>query len=272
MRAPEIVTALRRHYGAERDGIGPEWAALDEVELTGPGTRRIDLLLVRAWSGRPKGHERHAVEVKVSRADLRRELDSGKWRPWAAVAHRFYLAVPDSLNLDGLDLPDTWGIYTVTSSGVRQTRRAKRHDDPAELPHRLVVEAFRRASRAEARIREAAAGDTAAELADARAQLAALTRKLDTAYGATERERDRVRAALDLAASIMPDGVVCRCGTEVKLTRRRGRGSRPAWEHVGEAGTDPRRYAREGEVCRYAAPDLDALVPEVDDEPEGLTA
>src|SRR3954469_5191624 len=94
--ADDIVAAVRRHYGAERDGVGPEWAALDEFSLRpGGGYRRIDLLVIRAWGGAPKGHERHAVEVKVSRSDLAAELASPhKSEPFREVVHRFYLAAP----------------------------------------------------------------------------------------------------------------------------------------------------------------------------------
>src|SRR5665647_1641914 len=76
LNAGDVAAAVRRRYGAERDGLGPEWACLDELTLGRfeMGERRADLFLVRAWSGQPKGHERHLVEVKVSRADLRAEL------------------------------------------------------------------------------------------------------------------------------------------------------------------------------------------------------
>ena len=75
--AAQVLDALRRHYGLHRDGrlTAPEWAALAEFSVDlGVERPRCDLFVVRAWSGRPKGHERHAIEIKVSRTDLRNEL------------------------------------------------------------------------------------------------------------------------------------------------------------------------------------------------------
>lgn len=265
MKAAEIVTSLRRHYGCEHDNIGPEWASLTEVELYAGPSPRIDLLLVRAWSGKPKGHERHAVEIKVSRADLRRELESAKWEPWAEHVHRFYLAVPAGLNLDGLDLPDRWGIYTVSDRGVSQGRRAPRLDAPADLPHRLFVEAFRRASRAEARIRQAAAGgdrqDPAAELAALRRQVTSLERRVFTAEQAKSREEDRVRRAFEIVAQLHPDGVACQCGTPIRP--RKGRYGSVAWDHLGEPGLEQHpawRDVADPPACTYPSPDLDRLL------------
>jgi hypothetical protein len=201
MKAADVVTAIRRRYGCETDDIGPEWAALDEMDLQpGYSTRRVDLLAIRAWSGRPKGHERHAIEVKVSRADLRRELaQPEKWQAWAAVTHRFYLAVPAALNLDGFELPGAWGVLSVTAQGVRQTRRAPRRD-PEPLPHAVTVEAFRRASRAEARIRQADGDDLAAQVAGLTRDLASRDRQIATARTAEDRWRSRCDDVMQLLA------------------------------------------------------------------------
>src|SRR5665647_502370 len=103
LNAGDVAAAVRRRYGAERDGLGPEWACLDELTLGRfeMGERRADLFLVRAWSGQPKGHERHLVEVKVSRADLRAELAAPeKMAVFAAFAHRGYFATPAGLVKD----------------------------------------------------------------------------------------------------------------------------------------------------------------------------
>lgn len=256
LTADDVVTAVRRRYGCEGDnGIGPEWASLAEMDLqAGHSTRRIDLLLVRAWGGKPKGHERHAVEVKVSRADLRSELaDESKWRAWWSVVHRFYLAVPASLNLDGLELPADWGVLTVTAGGTRQLRPAPRHE-PDELPHGVTVEAFRRASRAEARIRDGQAdSDPAATIARMEREVRAAERAAATAREAVRRAKERADAALQLYADVAPE-VFCRCQVRIQVAKNPfGRGHGIRWEHVGEPGED--RYG----PCRYAGPDLDRL-------------
>lgn len=276
MKAAEVVTAVRRHYGCEGDdGIGPEWCALDELELNGPRSPRIDLLVVRAWGGGKRGHERHAVEVKVSRADLRRELTSGKWQPWALTAHRFYLAVPADLSLDGIELPDRWGLLTVTDRGVKRARIAPRDDQPADLPERCVVELARRAGRAEARIRGAAAAagdDPAPTIARLERELTAARRQAETARQAETRADHRVRDALAAYAMVAPT-VPCRCGTPLAPARVR---SSLGWRHDGDPGPDymPLRLDQDqAGPCRYPCPDLEQLAEtlEADDDQEAAS-
>src|SRR5665648_1281409 len=161
LNAGDVAAAVRRRYGAERDGLGPEWACLDELTLGRfeMGARRADLFLVRAWSGQPKGHERHLVEVKVSRADLRAELAAPeKMAVFAAFAHRVYFATPAGLVKDTDQLGPGVGLIEVHPSGTtREVRRATRRPNPEPMPEKLVVEVFRRAGRAEARTRTATA-------------------------------------------------------------------------------------------------------------------
>lgn len=262
MTADEVVAAVRRRYGCQGDGFGPEWASLEEMDLQpGHSSRRIDLLLVRAWSSRPKGHERHAVEVKVSRADLRRELDDDtKWRAWHDVVHRFYLAVPAELNLDGFELPAEWGLLTVTGAGTRETVAATKHD-PKALPEKVMVEAFRRASRAEARIRDADVADLAAVNAALVWQVASAQRATATAREAERRWTQRALEAVRLYSEVA-EQVHCRCGTEVTIATRpfQGRGGYGlSWEHAGEPGPD--RYSG---TCRYPGPDPERLAATLD--------
>lgn len=67
--------------------IPGEWICIEEWGC-------VDLLAVSAWS---KGH-RIAYEIKVSRADLRRELLEPSKRALAvAISRQFYLAVPQGL-------------------------------------------------------------------------------------------------------------------------------------------------------------------------------
>jgi hypothetical protein len=122
--AAELKAALRRHHAAQGDGA---WVCVDEAfggwASMGGG---IDLLAVGVWkSARAPGlagitsvdtdNPLVAYEVKVSRADFRRELygytpgPNAKWRtravlPWPAKAqpaldrtHYFVFAVPAGL-------------------------------------------------------------------------------------------------------------------------------------------------------------------------------
>jgi hypothetical protein len=257
--ASEVVTAVRRHFGAETDNVGPEWAALDEFKTAGFGYNRADLFLVRAWGGRPKGHERVLVEVKVSRADLTRELATpDKMAALGRYAHRWYFACPSGLVRDTDDLGPGVGLLELVPGGVRETRKASRRD--AELlPEPLVVEAFRRASRAEARIRQAGDGDTAAVIASLRQDLARARNAEMSARNAAARDAARLRRWLSAVA--VAGGVPCTCGAPLKRA------------------TDPYR-AREhtdGSTCPvgYGSPDLDALAMRLglgDDQAEERTA
>lgn len=223
MTAADVVTAIRRHYGAERDGLGPEWAALEEFTLQpGGGYRRADLFLIRAWAGRPKGHERHTIEVKVSRSDLRTELAKpAKAWPFEQVSHRFYLATPRGLVKDTDVLPTHWGLYEVGPGGTRKVREATRNDTPDPLPEPAVVEAFRRAARSEARIRAASDDDAPARLVELERQYAAVYPALHRARTAADRAKSETRDLLRTIAEA--GGWLCVCGARIKKGRYENR-------------------------------------------------
>lgn len=224
LKAADVIKAVRRHYGAERDGLGPEWAVLEEFSLApGAGHQRADLFVVRAWSGRPKGHERHVVEVKVSRSDLRNELaDLRKSQPFDEVAHRFYLATPAGLVKDTDPIPGHWGRYEITARGAcRKVKEATRRPDPAPMPEQALVEAFRRAARSETRIRVAEADlalerfdDPAAQVVALKASLAAAQRAMYTAQNASSRTKRDLRELLHQIANA--GGWLCVCGARMK--------------------------------------------------------
>lgn len=141
-----VREALRKHYRLSTSAlVAEEWCLLDEVPTSDRGCR-IDMLAIRAWAGGRQGHERHAIEIKVSRSDFLREVASGKWRTWFPLVHRFFFAAPAGLiTLD--ELPEGCGLKEVTATGVI-TRRSPGRRDPGPLPEHVVVELARRASRA----------------------------------------------------------------------------------------------------------------------------
>lgn len=224
LKAADVIKSVRRHYGAERDGLGPEWAVLEEFSLApGAGHQRADLFVVRAWAGRPKSHERHAVEVKVSRADLRNELaDLRKSQPFDEVAHRFYLATPAGLVKDTDPIPEHWGRYEITARGAcRKVKEATRRPDPQPMPEQALVEAFRRAARSETRIRAAEADlalehfdDPAAQVVALKASLAAAQRAMYTAQNSATRTKRDLRELLSQIANA--GGWLCVCGARMK--------------------------------------------------------
>lgn len=247
MTSADVAAAVRRRYGAERDGYGPEWAALDELTLGrfGLGERRADLFLVRAWSGQPKGHERHLVEVKVSRADLRAELAAPeKMAVFAAFAHRVYFATPAGLVKDTDQLGPGVGLLEVHPSGTREIRPATRQPNPDPMPEKLVVEVFRRAGRAEARTRTATAGeDPAARVVALEAELATARRAQYTAQDGARRDAGRLTDWLRKVADA--GGVPCICGATLKPRR----------------DTNQLGDHRDGSICplRWSKPDYEAL-------------
>lgn len=247
LKAGDVAAAVRRRYGAERDGFGPEWACLDELTLGrfGLGERRADLFLVRAWPGQPKGHERHLVEVKVSRADLRAELSAPeKMAVFAAFAHRVYFATPAGLVKDTDQLGPGVGLLEVHPSGTREIRRATRQPNPDPMPEKLVVEVFRRAGRAEARTRTATAGeDPAARVVALEAELATARRAQYTAQDAARRDAGRLTEWLRKVSDA--GGVRCKCGGTIKPRR-------DTYQLGGH---------RDGTTCplRWVEPDYDAL-------------
>lgn len=259
LTAADVATAVRTHFGAERDGLGPEWAALDEFSLGtgGRGLQRADLFLIRAWGGRPLGHERIAVEIKVSRSDLLHELaHPEKAAAFMAVSHRFYLAVPKGLLRPTDQIPAEWGVLEALKSSCRKTKVAPRRENPDPLPEAAVVEAFRRAGRAETRIRGASDADPA--------RIPQLAKALDSAQAAEQRAkqsagRDRRRLHDFLAAVAQAGGWFCTCGAPLKkpieMNPYRGH------EHADGTECARDRYSR-------AQPDLGRLAAALGIAPE----
>lgn len=88
LSAEQVKDALRRRHPAyDSDGLVSEWTCLEEW-------KDIDLLAVSAWSNQALV----GYEVKVSRADYRRELlNPGKRVAAVGGCTEFYFAVPRGL-------------------------------------------------------------------------------------------------------------------------------------------------------------------------------
>lgn len=116
MTADELLAMLRRHYLPESRPPAGVFAA----EIESPcGKRRADALwMPTTWSG-----ERALVghEIKVTRSDVLAELaDPTKADAWAKFCDRWWLVVADPALVDGLDVPESWGIMSPPSG--RRTR------------------------------------------------------------------------------------------------------------------------------------------------------
>ncbi len=125
----------------------PEWACFRDVEnATGhKGDRRADAVAMNLYPSR--GLELRGFEIKVSRADLRRELDDpDKAEAVGRFCHTWWLVVPDGLT-DKDAIPAAWGIMEFSEKGLRTKRAAApRPSDEVVAPTRLFVAALARAS------------------------------------------------------------------------------------------------------------------------------
>lgn len=111
--AGQIDTAVRALY--QKNGC----VVLSEVR-NGTGLERrvrtADMMIVSTWPSR--GLYCEGVEVKVSRSDLQSELANPKKADdLAKYCRRWWLAIPDDMKLEGLMVPETWGIITVDEKG-----------------------------------------------------------------------------------------------------------------------------------------------------------
>lgn len=105
----DLLRRLRRHYikpGAFAGGV-----LVEECGWNGGNTlSRCDALYV-GFTG-TSGRRLIGHEVKVSRADWRKELDSpGKADAWADQCHAWYVVAPSVTIVRPEEIPDGWGLF-----------------------------------------------------------------------------------------------------------------------------------------------------------------
>lgn len=108
------MLALLRARHAAKGGNGPEWAFVQHVrDASGFDAKRtIDAIALGLWPSR--GHELHAFEVKVTRADWRRELkDPSKAESFIRRVDRFWMVAPRGV-IPKDELPVGWGLLEPT--------------------------------------------------------------------------------------------------------------------------------------------------------------
>lgn len=131
MKAEEVIAAIRRRYIP--DAQLPEFVLLEQVRNqqgfgygSGMPVRTFDALMVGLWESR--GHPVHGFEVKVSRADWKRELLApDKADPLVKHVNYWWIAAPAGL-VDVESLPDGWGLQVIDGTKVRTAREATRRD------------------------------------------------------------------------------------------------------------------------------------------------
>lgn len=159
-----IERAIFRKYLVEQSG----WAVLREVSIDDlhspgkrkPSLRRIDFLLMRISRRSQPRHERIALEVKVSRADFKRDTDE-KRAAWFAVADRFAYVAPVGM-IKPEELPEGCGLMEFDGDRITATNQLRwkvvaprKTEPPRPFDTQFFAYLFGRASRAEHTLRGA---------------------------------------------------------------------------------------------------------------------
>lgn len=125
----ERVVSLMEMIRKRHDGDG--WYLFEELANgTGYKVRGwADAAALGVWPSR--GYEFHGYEVKISREDLKRELrDPTKADNIGRYCHFWWLVLADEKLMDGLVVPEVWGILVPRGKILRVLRKAPRVKTP----------------------------------------------------------------------------------------------------------------------------------------------
>ena len=120
MTSSDICAALRDKYKQ------PEWALFFEVAngTGGYARRHADALAMNMYPSR--GLSILGFEIKVSRHDLKRELDNpDKAEEVAKYCDEWWLAVPKGLIKDGDNIPVPWGVMECENGKFSVLKKAQ---------------------------------------------------------------------------------------------------------------------------------------------------
>lgn len=132
MPTHELLGLLRAHFIKPDDYRA---GAVCLTEVTAPGsTRRADLVHVGLWASRGGGSV-DVCELKTSRADFRRELESpAKAEAWWPYSSRFWIVSPGEHITPAAELPAGWGLMVPGKA-----RRFRVVTKPAEREPKLSI-------------------------------------------------------------------------------------------------------------------------------------
>lgn len=115
----DILEALKNQYRE------PDWYLGFEVgNDTGYNTKRhADAIAICPYPSR--GYEVRGFEIKVSKSDLKRELEiCAKADEMAHFCNYWFLVVPKGLT-DDMQIPEPWGIIEYNEGKLRQKKKAE---------------------------------------------------------------------------------------------------------------------------------------------------
>lgn len=143
MNANDIKQALWRRYSGDATAIAFEVAA-------GTGRhahRHVDAVMMELWPSR--GLTLHAMEIKVSTSDLKRELrDPQKAEEIAQYCDFFSIVTPLGLIKRVHDvLPSAWGLIEMDGNGTFKTAKEPRKTRARKLDREFMAALFRAVSK-----------------------------------------------------------------------------------------------------------------------------
>lgn len=119
VKAGDIYKLLMSKFSDER-----QWLCAGEVSnSTGGGLRRLDFVAVNCYES--QGYGIHAFEIKISKSDLRRELEApSKHNIFFDWVDTYSICAPDYvLDAEYKSLiPPKWGIYTLSTRIVKDEK------------------------------------------------------------------------------------------------------------------------------------------------------
>lgn len=154
-------------------------------------SRRLDAIVFDTWPG--EGLTLHGLEIKTTKADLRRELQNSRKRAdWSPHLDYFSIVAPKGI-VDLKILPPKWGLFLLTDEGELRARRKPLllHDEGRRNISRSMAAAFMRALVARSLSEEAtaAAFDRGFESGGKKGetQIDLLSRKVESLGGAIQK-------------------------------------------------------------------------------------
>ncbi len=135
--SPDMHRLLKARYA------GHAWAFCFEVPdgTSSHKSRTIDALAMGCWKS--EGIHLHGHEIKHSRADWLKELDSpSKQTTWLPYLHKFWIVAVRGI-VKPEELPAEWGLMENRGAGLKVSKAASLLQ-PLPVPHSMLAAIMRR--------------------------------------------------------------------------------------------------------------------------------